>query len=73
MPRTHFSLAFDVGNGAGRPLLLLRWRLGPARFGSYDDTTVQAGCHAPASEAVTAVTGYSSSTHHFLDDGRSVK
>jgi hypothetical protein len=55
----HFSLAFDVGHGAGRSVLSLRWRLGPARFGSYDDATVQARCHAPASEAVTAVTGYS--------------
>src|SRR2546430_2509837 len=45
-----------------------RWRLGPARFGSYDDAsiaTAQAACHAPASEAVTAVTGYSPSTHRF--------
>ena len=52
--------------GAGRPVLLLRWRLGPARFGSYDDATVQAGCHAPASDAVTAVTDYSLSNPLFF-------
>jgi len=52
--------------GAGRPVLLLRWRLGPARFGSYDDATVQAGCHGPASEAVTAVTDYSLSNPLFF-------
>src|SRR5215471_15957668 len=27
--------------GAGRPVLSLRWRLGPARFGSYTPTDVQ--------------------------------
>jgi len=30
-------------------------------------------CPRPAPAAVTAVTGYSSSTHHFLDNQRSVK
>jgi hypothetical protein len=56
-------------HGAGRPLR----RSGPAHFGSYRKwryvpvSTAQAACHAPASVAVTAVTGYSSSTHHFLD------
>src|SRR5438128_5468428 len=46
-----------------------RWRLGPARFGSYDDAsiaTAQAACHAPASEAVTAVTDYFSSSPLFF-------
>jgi hypothetical protein len=55
--------------GAGRPVLSLRWRLGPASFGSYDDAsiaTAQAGCRAPAPVAVTAVTGYSSNTPSFF-------
>jgi hypothetical protein len=35
MPRNaHLSLAF-AHVGAGRPVLSWRWRLGPARFGSY--------------------------------------
>ena len=46
-----------------------RWRLGPARFDSYDDAsiaTAQAACHAPASEAVTDVTDYFSSSPLFF-------
>ena len=64
------ALHSRVGTARAGPYQSWRWRLGPARFGSYDDAsiaTAQAACHAPASEAVTAVTGYSSSTHHFLD------
>src|SRR5215510_2367321 len=30
--------------GAGRPVLLLRWRLGPARFGSYGTLWGCGGC-----------------------------
>src|SRR5262245_34141469 len=60
-------------SGAGRPILSWRWRLGPARFGSYRKrhrfasvSTARAAFHASASEAVTAVTGYSSSTRLFF-------
>jgi hypothetical protein len=54
--------------GAGRPALWWRWRQGlpasaatenPWGCGGASVSTAQAGCHAPASEAVTAVTGYS--------------
>src|SRR6266478_10233017 len=62
------------------PYLSWRWRLGPARFGSYDDAsiaTAQAACHAPASEAVTDVTDCFSSNPlffgHRVIDVQSVK
>src|SRR5215831_20872531 len=61
--------------GAGRPVLSWRWRPGPARFGSYrTHGGVVALPYLPpeecatllASEAVTAVTDYSSSSSLFF-------
>src|SRR5215472_5844715 len=51
-------------------MLSWRWRLGPARFGSYfggaSVSTVRAACPLSASAAVTAVTGYSSNSPLFF-------
>ena len=59
---------------AGQAHLSGGCRLGPARLGSYGKrlrgasvSTVCVECRASASEAVTAVTTYPSSTHYFLD------
>jgi len=80
-----FSFAFPRGGGRtsrtwvwrgqARIIVEVEARACPLRQLQDDASiaTAQAACHAPASEAVTAVTGYSSSTHHFLDGGRSVK
>src|SRR5437763_5983192 len=59
---------------AGQAHLSGGCRLGPARLGSYGKrlrgasvSTLCVECRASASEAVTAVTTYPSSTHYFLD------
>src|SRR5262249_60094115 len=58
--------------GAGRPICVVEVEARACPLRQLQDdaciATAQAGCHAPAPEAVTAVTGYSSSTHHFLYD-----
>jgi hypothetical protein len=71
--------------GAGRPVLSLRWRLGPARFGSYRTpwgawgasvSTVQVTYALPASEALTSVKDSSSSPlffGHYVIDVQSPK
>jgi len=60
---------------AGRPVSSWRWRLGPARFGSYRKPMGVLGVlpylppvatTLPASEAVTAVTDYFSSSPLFF-------
>src|SRR6516165_8431520 len=52
------------------PYVSWRWRLGPARFGSYfggaSVSTARAACPLSASAAVTAVTGYSSNSPLFF-------
>jgi hypothetical protein len=73
----------SLRNGAGRPVLSLEVeaRACPLRqlqnsmggVGGASVSTVRVTYALPASEALTSVKYYSSSAHHFLDDGRSVK
>src|SRR5262249_18432238 len=59
-----------VGMARPGPYVSWRWRLGPARFGSYfggaSVSTARAACPLSASAAVTAVTGYSSNSPLFF-------